>query len=243
MLRPLAGAVAMLMLVATPVAADSYGHRAPMDQIVLQLAAEKRVVTTTALVTASVDATIGSDGPRSGDEAAALLDGLVEGVEWQVMRFDRSRDSSDLERWRITAEARVPEAQLAGIYDRARSISRPGTQVRIGNVDFSPTLEARQETLAELRAEIYRRAAAEADAVSAVWPDRSFRVHRIDFGSTETMPQPRPMMARMAAEAAPATAVATDVGVAERMRLDAVVVIATDRPDRRGRGEDERRRP
>lgn len=241
--RILAGAALMLaLLLAPPAAADSHGRGAPMDEIVLQLAAEKRVVTTTARVTASVDATIGPDGPHSGEEASALLDDLVEGVEWQVMRFDRSRDSSDLERWRIVAEARIPEAQLAGIYERARAISRPGTQVRIGDVDFSPTLEARQETLAELRAEIYRRAAAEAEAVGAVWPDRAFRVHRIDFAGTETMPQPRAMVARMmTAEAA--AAAPDSVGVAELMRLDAVVVIAADRPGRRGRGEDERRRP
>src|SRR3546814_9885972 len=95
----------------------------------------------------------------------------------------RSRDASGLERWRVTAEIRVPESALGGIYDKARQLSKPGQQLEVNDVDFSPTLAERQATAATLRADIYRRAAAEAAEAAKVWPARGRRVHRADFAN------------------------------------------------------------
>lgn len=206
----------------------------PTDQIVLRLESEGWVETKTARVVAVVQTVISGDSAQSEARGVpAILEDLAKQGDWRVVHFDRRRDASGLERWRITAEARLPEAALAGLYDRAKSISKPGRQVDVAQIDFTPTLAEREETAARLRADIYRRARAEAEAVSVIWPTRGFRVQRVDFDSDGGQPRPMPMVQRMAASA---PAEKADFGggesnaVTERMVVGATVVLAAGRP-------------
>lgn len=219
-------------LAATAMADKQRPSRHP-DQVVLELSAEDWVDTKTARLMVAVDA---AESARNAggvrDQVLAVLGGLASGAEWHITRFDRGRDNAGLETSRVAAEARVGEDALSGIYDKARAASRPGLQVRITGIDFSPTLAENETVLADLRAQIYRQVGAELDRLKAAHPDRTFRMRTIDFVRTGPYPgQPRVAMeaatSRMnTLQAAPAPG--GNFGVSRRMTLTATVVLAAE---------------
>ena len=205
----------------------------PRDEIVLQLAAEDWVETKTARVVAAADVAIAGENPASVRER--MLDALKKlspDADWRLSQFARSQDSAGLERWRVTAEARLAEKSLGGLDDRAKSLSQPGLQLRIAATQFTPTLEEREATLSKLRAKLYDQAKQEAEQAAKTWPDRAYRVARVDFQQT---PQNSsgPMM-RMTPEAMPAMAASGggdmfsggDVAVAQKLMLQATVTLS-----------------
>ncbi len=213
----------------------------PSDQVVLQLQAEEWVETKTAKLAVSVETVLsGEQAAQQAGKVPPVLNELAQG-DWRVTSSDRSRDASGLERWRVMAEVRLPESALGGIYDKARQLSKPGQQLEVNEVDFSPTLAEREATAAKLRADIYRRAAEEAAEAAKVWPDQGFRVHRVDF-ETAGMPRPvqRMSMAKGDMQAMAAPAAAEAYGVSERLVLRATVVLAAPAPD--GKRDRDRRR-
>ena len=226
---------ALAALLVLPAAARDGDRPPPSDQILLQLQAESWVETATAKVVAVVETVLtGDQAGQQNRRVPPVLNDLAQGAEWRLTGFDRSRDASGLERVRIVAEARLADSDVAGIYDRAQKISKPGTQVTVASVEFQPTLAEREATAARLRAEIYRRAAEEAEKVAQLLPDRGFRVHRVDF-SGGPVPPPMPRMAKAYAAPAPEAASAAmdsggGVNVSERMVLTATVVIAAPAP-------------
>ena len=234
-LRPLftAAVLSLVALVAglSAASADNRPSRHP-DQIILELAAEDWVDTKTARLMVAVDAAE-SAGNAGGvrDQVLAVLGGLAKGADWHITRFDRGRDNAGLETSRVAAEARVGEDALGGIYDKARSASRPGLQVRITGIDFSPTLAENEAVLAGLRAEIYRQVGAELER-KAAHPGRSFRLRTIDV----VRAGPYPGDVRVAMEAAApraqmlkgAAVAGGNFGVSRRMTLTATVVLAAE---------------
>lgn len=200
----------------------------PRDEIVLQLAAEDWVETKTARVVAAADVAIAGESRASvRDRMLDALKKLSPDADWRLSQFARSQDSAGLERWRVTAEARLPEKSLGGLDDRAKSLSQPGLQLRIATTQFTPTLGEREATLAKLRATLYAQAKAEAEQAAKTWPDRAYRVARVDFQQIG-MP-----MARMAAQEAMPMAAAggasfaagDDLAVAQKLTLQATVTL------------------
>ncbi len=235
-MRSLLPGVLLAALLAFPVAADDRDIP-PNDEIVLQLRSEAWVETSTARLVAVVERVLtGEQAADQNRRVPAVLNELAPDTDWRVVGFNRSRDASGLERWRIVAEARLPESALGGIYDRAQAASKPGQQVSIAEVDFSPTLAEREATMAKLRADIYRRAAEEAARAAEVWPDRGFRVQRVEFafGGGPTPPQPLARFGKAAAAPEAAASMAMDAGagldLSERMVVTATVVLAAPPP-------------
>ncbi len=227
-------AVIIAIAVAAPAVADGRYHRAS-DRVVLTLTAEDWVETETARVRVAVDSAI------SADEVALARGRIMETfarlapeADWHVTVFNRSRDATGLERWHLEAEARVPEPGLDGLYERAKEASRPGEQVRVLSIDFTPTLADRERVLAGLRSQIYAQAKEELGRLNAVYADRAYRVKAIDFTGLERRPV-RPyrreamMMEQPMAEIA-ATAAPAPIGVAQRVQVRATVVLAAARP-------------
>ncbi|MEM6491540.1 MAG: hypothetical protein AAF684_06540, partial [Pseudomonadota bacterium] len=208
MLRPLPFVFALAVAVAG--AAQAQTLPPEPDTIALTLSAEDWVETQTAKVTARVDATLA--GEQAGDargEALRALSGAAEDAVWRITAFSRSQDASGLERFAITAETRLPEAQLSGLAERAEEGSRPGLRARIVNVDFTPTRAEREAKLAELRAKLYADVAAELARINAAYDDRAYRIRTLTVG-TGGAPPPMRAVARSqaremsaAADAAP----------------------------------------
>lgn len=224
-------------------AGDRY-HR-PSDRVVLTLTAEDWVETETARVRVAVDSAMSAgEIARARGRILATLSGLAPDVDWHVTRFARSRDKAGLERWHLEAEARVPEPGLAGLHERAEEASRPGEQVRVLAIDFTPTMAERERVLAALRTSIYAQAKEELRRLNAVYGDRAFRVKTIDFmGLARPMPVHRreammePLMMEKAT-AEMAAAAPAPMGVAQRLQLRATVVLAAVPPGLKDKDQD-----
>ena len=112
-------------------------------------------------------------GTDAGTQRADLLkaiDGLAPDVEWRIVSFDRSTDQAGLERWRAVAKARLAENALGGLAEKARQASRPGLQLRISSIEFTPTLGETEAVRARLRDEIYGKADLGAESAGAEFP-------------------------------------------------------------------------
>jgi hypothetical protein len=209
---------------------SAYADDRPTDAVVMTLSAEGWVETKTARVMAVADVAIAAENRAAVRERMmAALKKLAPDADWRISRFDRSQDPAGLERWRAVAEARLPETALGGLDERAKSLSQPGMQVRVQAVQFVPTLAEHEAVLATLRGTLYEQAKAEAERLSKLWPERGYRVARIDF-LNESSPAPRPMVAQqdMRAGAAATDAGGADAGlaVAQKLTLHAQVTVA-----------------
>lgn len=225
------------ILVANPAKAEE-GYK-PDDVVTLNLAAEDWIQTQTAVVNMLIDAAINSNTvPGAREDVTALLNNVVPGAEWKILRFDRSRDSAGLERWQVLAEARLMDKQLSGLHDKAQKASAPGKQIRVAAIRFTPTLAEREAAEAKLRGQIYKKVAEEIAALKTSFPDRAYRAGAISFNG---MAQPASMPMNtvafkagmggpMEARAAPSpdqSGEGDSMAVAERMRLSASVILST----------------
>jgi hypothetical protein len=225
----LALALGLALLLASP----AWAQVPPpvMDQVVLDLAAEDWVGTETALVTVSADAA--ATGTDAGTQRADLLkaiDGLAPDAEWRIVSFDRSTDQAGLERWRAVAEARLAENALGGLAERARQASRPGLQIRIASIEFTPTLGETEAVRARLRAEIYGKAASELKALEQSFPGRKFRMGNIDFVDQPPIAYARKTREDMQPMAAAAPAQDGPVNVSEKLVMRARVILSAVAP-------------
>ncbi len=222
----LAAVLALLLAAAAPAPARAQLPMPPVaDQIVLQLAAEQWVETATAEVTVSIEAALGgADAARTRSAMRDALVSLAPEADWRFLRFDRSVDASGLERWSAAARARLPEDALDGLVDRAAAESVPGLQLELAGIDFTPTLAEIEAARGELRTRLYRQAEAELERLAEVFPDRGFRLARVEFGAGAP-PQPVPRAFRAdAAEAA--SAAPAPVAVSRQLRLEARVILS-----------------
>lgn len=218
-------------LLSTAPLAPAAAQSAPppvVDEVMLSLSAESWVTTQTAEVTIGVDAVL-TDGDIAGlrTEVLSTLAGLTgTDADWRITRFDRSMDSSGLERLRVAAQARLPDTALDGLAEALDDRSRAGLQYTLSGVAFSPSLAEREAARADLRATLYADIAAELVRLNAAFPDRTYRVGRIDF-TGGFMPAPPPMMrAEAMTLASDAAGRGAPVAVADRMRMTVGVVFS-----------------
>lgn len=197
------------------------------DQVTLSLSVEDWVRTESAKVSLVVDAAgQGAEAATLRDELVKVARGIADKADWRIVALDRQPDSAGLDRWRAVLEARLPEAQLANLADRAKKASRPGLQVQIGAVEFDPTLAELEAARGTLRANIYRQVNAELERLKQAFPDRAFRVGRVDFAE-EVVTVPEPKYARtMMAEAAGAP-MPVQAGVQDKLILTARVTLSS----------------
>lgn len=223
------GVLAALMLVSSVVNATPKGHM-PLDRIVFQVADEAWVSTKSAEVIASVNATLDKAGLAKVRQQ--MLDNLqhIAKAQWHITSFNRSQDSSGLERISVMAQARVPEQQLGHVRQQANKVSRPGATYRVIDIQFTPTLEEVQQTRSTLREDLYRKVNAEVERLNKVFPEQNYSVHNINFTgmvfgrSREGGNQAYRMKAMaMQAQAAPA------LSVSNKVTEQARVVIAANR--------------
>ncbi|TNE37083.1 MAG: hypothetical protein EP348_06195 [Alphaproteobacteria bacterium] len=205
------------------------------DKVVLTLTTEGWVKTDTARVSAIVDLVQqqGQDAEAIKKRIAASLKSLADGVEWRYISSSQRQDQTGLNRWYIMAEARVPEAKLSGLEDRAKEASSPGYKLSIQQVDFTPSLAEFEKLRADLRSDIYKQAIAEAKRLNEVMDGPDYRVRRVDFvmsrasfGNADDS-RPRAMLMK-SAEAAPANSAggnSTDLLVSVKQSVTAEVIL------------------
>lgn len=226
---PLALAVLCLSL---PAAAQVTAPNPIQDQVVLNLAVEDWVPTQTARVVLNAEAAIqGADAGKTRDELLAAAKKAAN-ADWRITRFDRSTDQAGLERWSASLETRLAESALGGLADRAKASSRPGMQLTVGQIDFTPTLAETEGARAKLREQLYKRASEELQRLNAIVTDRKFRVARIDFGTVQVQ-RPMPMMAQARAAAPPPAdfkAAGAEMELSQKATMHANVTFSANAP-------------
>ncbi len=127
------------------------------------------VSTQTALVTVNINATLSNSDLVKA--RADIMDKLakISAGDWHLTQFDRSQDSSGLEKLYVQAQARVAQANLTTNYQNAKSVSKPGASYEIGTIEFKPSLDEVQQVRAQLRERIYQQARDELARLNKVY--------------------------------------------------------------------------
>ncbi|MFC4271505.1 hypothetical protein GQF03_17930 [Sneathiella chungangensis] len=200
--------VAFLSFAPLAAAADM-PHRtfAQQDQVVLNLTSEGWVKTDTARVSVFIELVQQEEG---ADALKKKIDGslqsLAKDVDWRITSSRQQLDQTGLNRWYVTAEARIPEAAISGLQDRAKEASSPGYKVNISDVDFTPSLAEFEKLKADLREQIYQQALDEVARLNKVMPGADYHVRKVDFvqlypvQAMDAAPRTMMMKSGMAAE-------------------------------------------
>jgi hypothetical protein len=200
------------------------------DTVSLSLVTEDWVQTQTARTELSVDASLpGSDAGKVRGDIMASVKSLAQGADWRFTAFDRNQNASGLEQWHAVVEARLPEAQLGGLSDRAKQASKPGLQVKVQTVDFTPTLAEVEATRAKLRSDMYKKVNEALAQLNQSEPDRKYRIMRIDFNGP-IAGSPMPKMARAMAASMAEQDMSGDIALSEKAQLRANVTFAAIAP-------------
>jgi len=202
----------------------------PLNQVMFQVNAEQWVTTANPKVVVAVNAATTEDNLSSVyGSIKQKLQKVGSDVQWRISTFQRSQDKSGLEQIYVTAEARLPEAQLNKLREQLKSISKAGETYTVAGIDYSPTLIERQAALAELRTNLYNQIKTELAKLNAVYPNQKYVVHTVEFmENNDAPPVPGPVMF-MAKQANMANAdrnAGPTLPVSNNLQLSARVVLA-----------------
>ncbi len=173
----------------------SYGVDFPqelvLDTVVFQMAAKQWVSTQTALLSVTINATL-----SNADLVKARADIMtklvkIAGGEWHLTQFDRSQDSSGLEKLYVQAQARVAQGSLTNIYQNAKSVSKPGATYEIGSVEFKPSLDEVQQVRTQLREKLYQQVLDELTRMNKIYTNQTYSVSNLVFAEGDGV-QPLP---------------------------------------------------
>ncbi|KTD35868.1 hypothetical protein Lnau_0852 [Legionella nautarum] len=227
---------AVLMLAAlSPLSnAANFPHKTQLDKVVFQVSAKQWVTTQSALLTVNINATLtNADLVKARAEIMNNLNKIATG-QWQLTQFDRSQDSSGLEKLYVAAQARVPQASLTDIYQNAKNVSKPGATYDINGVEFKPSLEETQQVKAQLREYLYQQINSELNRLDKTYTSQNYSVNRIYFFEGDQLVpmakayQPREMNTMaITAAATPAPA----VSVSNELIMNAIVELASNRQE------------
>lgn len=184
MKRQLLAAALLPLLLCSPVHAE---EMRPEDKVSYDLAVEDWVSTKTARVVVAVYAAVNaSSAATARDDMTKAVAAVAKG-DWRLTGFNRGQDATGMERWSASFEARLPESALSGLGETAKKASKPGMQLSVAAIDFSPTLEEKEAVKSSLRAKIFKLANEQLPQLNATLPGKSFRISDISFSGEETV--------------------------------------------------------
>jgi len=201
-----------------------------LDKVAFQVSAKQWVTTKTALLSVNINATLSdADLVKARADIMNSLNTIAKG-EWHLIQFDRSQDSSGLEKLFVLAQARIDQASLTEIYQKAKSVSKPGATYEIGTVEFKPSLAEMQGVQTQLREQLYQLANAELARINKVYTGQNYSLNNLVFADGDIAQQPKVYQARemmntmaMPAAAPPALMVSNEV------TMTAIVEAASNR--------------
>lgn len=199
-----------------------------LDKVAFQVSARQWVSTDTALL--SVSANVALSHPDVVQVRADIMKKLanIAAGDWHVTQFERREDNSGLEKLFVMAEARIPQANLTGIYQKAKDNSKPGLTINISGVEFKPGLEEFQKIKTSLRERLYQQVTEELSRLNKVYPNQQYTLNSLSFMEGEGEPQFKAkQMNVMTAAATPAPA--ADMSVSNEIVMTAVVEVASNR--------------
>jgi hypothetical protein len=210
----------------------SFPPQLVLDKISFQASAKQWVTTQTALLGVEVNVALNnSDLVKTRIDIMSSLNKITQG-DWHLVQFDRSQDSSGLEKLYVQAQARVAQSSLVDIYQKAKAISKPGAQYTINGVEFKPSLEEIQAVRATIRKQLYQLVSDELGRINKVYPNQNYTANNIVISEGDNPQPPIAYQAKtmntmvLGAAAAPAPA---PLSVSNELVLTAYVEAASNR--------------
>lgn len=221
------------LLLALPALMASTGFAAdvdkcnPLDRISFQVTARQWINTHTAVVKVNINATLTNKNlVTARNDIMKNLSQIAKG-DWHLTEFNRSQDSSGLEKLNVMAEARIDQSGLTGIYQQAKTVSQPGASYQIAAIDFKPSLEEIQQARASLREKLYHQVDNEISNINKNYQNQHYSLYQLSFSNGNAPVEPRLYKGRqlntMAMAAAPS------LEVSNELTMTAVAVAASNR--------------
>ncbi|KTC81490.1 hypothetical protein [Legionella brunensis] len=201
-----------------------------LDKVMFQISARQWVTTQTALLSVNVNATLtNADLVKTRADIMSMLGKIASG-DWHITQFDRSQDSSGLEKLFVSAEARVSQASLTNIYQNAKDVSKPGATYTINSVEFKPSLEEVQQIKLQLRQRLYQQVNDEIARLNKVYTNQNYSLNTLTLYEGEVAPlQPKIYQRTMNTMAMSAAAPEPALTVSNELTMNAMVELASNR--------------
>jgi len=201
-----------------------------VDKIMFQIASKKWVSTKTALLKIQINATLSNtDLVQARNDMMKQLNKIAQ-TDWHLTKFDRSQDSSGLEKLWVTAEARVPQQALNKVYQNAKSVSKPGVKYSVSSIEFKPSLQEIQSVRAKLRESLYQQVNAELQRINKNYSQQNYSLYRLFFvEGNQTEARPKAFKERKLNNMMMAAASAPDITVSNELIMTAIVIAASNR--------------
>ena len=207
-------------------------QRPALDKVQFQLSAKQWVSTQTALLTVSVNATLtNADLVKARADIMSQLNNIASG-EWHITQFDRSQDSSGLDKLTVEAQLRVLQSNLTDVYKHAKSISKPGITYTINGIEFKPDLADTQQAKNQLRENLYKLVADEMTRINKAYGEQHYTLNRLTFVDGDAPVQPMPMGANtrsMKTMALAATPAYSPIAVSNELTMTVIAQAASNR--------------
>ena len=204
-----------------------------LDTIEFQMSAKQWVNTQTALLSVDINATLtDKDLVKTRTDIMSKLSKIAAG-DWHLTRFDRSQDSSGLEKLYVQAQVRIPQTLLTNLYQNAKDVTKPGATYEVSSIEFKPSLEEIQQVRNQLREKLYQQTNDELTRVNKIYPTQQYTLYNIGFYEGENLPMMPAKRVQPAAEmnamVAPMLAM-PPLTVSNELILTAMVQLASTRP-------------
>lgn len=202
-----------------------------LDKIAFQVSSKQWVSTQTALLTVDINATLSNaDLVQARTDIMGRLNQIAKG-EWHLVQFDRSQDSSGLEKLTVVAQARIPQASLTDIYKNAKAVSKPGAAYIINAVEFKPSLQEVQQVKSQLRQHLYQLVSEELARLNKVYTEQNYTVNSITLydGDLPPIAQPVQPYGMMNKVGFASQAAAPNLSVSNELTMSAIVEAASTR--------------
>lgn len=203
-----------------------------LDQVFLSVSAKQWVKTETARLEVVANASLNNaDMVKTRSQIMTQLKTIAKG-EWHITQFDRSQDSSGLEKLTVRAQARIQQKELNQVYQRAKSVSKPGLTYRISQINFEPGLEDIEKGKVALREKLYQQVSAEIQQLNKQYPKQSYSLNRLIF-TVPGQQRPMPMMKQGMDNTMMLAAVAKapNIAVSNELTMQATAILASNRPE------------
>ena len=223
-----------LLLTCLAVQSAGYADSAPplvLDTVAFQVSAKQWVSTDTALLSININITLtDADLVQARATVMERLAKIAQG-EWHLTQFDRSQDSSGLEKLTVQAQVRVPQQQLTQVYQKAKSVSKPGASYNVAAIEFTPSLDETQRIRAQLREQLYQKAQEEIGRLNTVYKTQDYSLNNLVFSDAEVQPvaQVKTYRAQASEMTLAVGSAAPNLAVSNELTMTAMVQAASNR--------------
>lgn len=224
--------IALMMLSSVTCAQESmpsFPQPLVLDKIIFQTSAKQWVTTQSALLTVEINLTLSNDDLlKARADIMAGLNKIAQG-DWHLVQFDRSQDSSGLEKLYVQAQIRLMQNHLTDIYQKAKTISKPGAQYTINGVEFKPSLDEIQSIRAAIRKQLYQQVNDELEQINKAYAGQQYSVSNLVISEGDAPPRPVAYQEKTMNAVMVGSAAAPPLTVSNELVLTAYVEVAANR--------------